>query len=147
MRDSEASELYLSASEGRPSPGSDWDDEAGSVCSVDSEELQELLEELQIVPPRQQPGGGKRRLALDEGPDEATSPTSQRPSASPRLEAGGSARPAAAAAPPPRPVAAATTAATAAGGAEVIDLLSSSSSEEDSEDEWHIAAPGTSQKR
>lgn len=110
--------------------------------SVDSEELQELLEELQIVPaPSKRPAAGKRPLAPDSPPG-ALSPSASRPLASPRLH-GSHRGPAGAAAggqPPQLPPQAVQ-----AAEPEFVDLLDSSNS--DSEEEWSIPAPSTAQKR
>ena len=146
IRDTEDTE-FLSASSspnGGSSDGSEPGSPAGSTCSsVDSEELQALLEELQIVPPR------KRRLGSSEGEgsDGASSPTSRRPTASPRLEGGR--RPA----PPPAAAAAGSRAPSAQGaaqpaaGPEVIDLLDSSDEDASEDEGWRISAPATAQRR
>lgn len=151
LRASEGTE-YLTAGENSLA-SSGCSSPAGSTCSsVDSQELQALLEELEIVPAR-----GKRRFeerAQGSEQEEVSSPTLRRPSSSPRLDASsrpaappaaGAQPPAAASAQPSAAAAAVTRQGTAAQEAEVIELLDSSSSE--SEDEWRITAPGTSQKR
>ncbi len=143
MRDTEEAEFQSASS----SPaGSEPGSPAGSTCSsVDSEELQALLEELQIVPPRP----GKRRLVGSEGED-SDDACSRRPTASPRLQGGRPAAPL----PPPEAGSRApsraqpTAAAAAAAEPEVIELLDSSEeSEGEEEEEWRIAAPATTQKR
>lgn len=143
MRDTEEAE-FLSAASSPAGSGSSSEPglPAASTCSsVDSEELQALLEELQIVPPR----SGKRRLGASHG-EYSDDASSRRPAASPRLEGGR--RPA------PLPPAAGSRAPSAQAAAapaaepEVIELLDSSEdSEGEEEEEWRIAAPATTQKR
>ena len=106
-----------------------WEDDDGScgsdceVGSVDSEEIERLLIELDIVPweydvdsSQQQPALAKRRLS----PPAAAATAVQ---------------------PPPAAVAPSEAAAAAP---EVIEILDSSSEDES---EWRIAAPSTAQKR
>ena len=158
MRDDTEGAEYWSAASGNDdsSDGEAW--EAGSCSSVDSLELRTLLEELDIVPV-QRAGGNKRPLA--GGGSLGTSPSTQRPFTSPRLERASGRIPAAATVaaaggarslPPAAPPAAAAAAAAAAGEAEVIELLDSSSGSEsadldnEEEEEWRIAAPNTARK-
>lgn len=136
---SDGGEVFVTASSSLPLGGDGgW---SPAPSSVDSEELQELLEELHIVPAR-----GKRPFGWDTDDSEADcSPSRSRPHASPRLDASS-----------PGPAAAAGAAAEArlppppqrappAAEPEVIEILDSSDS--DSDEEWSIAAPSTARKR
>ena len=113
--------------------GSSWesDSEVGSASSVDSEEIERLLIELDIVPWEcdadsglQQPALAKRRLS----PPAATAAAVQPPAAVGQAAA----------------AAVKTAAAAAAAPVEVIEILDSSSEDES---QWRIAAPSTAQKR
>lgn len=146
MRDETEGAEYWSAASGNEASS---DSDAGSCSSVDSQELQTLLEELDIVPV-QRAGANKRPLGGSGSL--GTSPSTQRPFTSPRLNRDGRG-PAAAAAAPTAAAGGARLRPPTAGDAEVIELLDSSSGSESDdldgegeEEDWHIAAPTTARK-